>query len=829
MQEERINDYQISKLIAYRDMLYNETNSRECGEMAYFETRAILLYVSRLLFAIGWSKLRPYADNNVNQYVYESLFKNSLKTGNSIEAGTMGHVLEESAKRLSREKDVAIECKILVDLGFARNIDAHEIHRVNKVEFVKQSESILNRFKEMFSGRICTYLVPTGISKSNEIVCKQFTYGCTFPETVYLPIDTFQWSEKGNHVFYSVTDISTAKIDYYSLSPFIEAPTFLSAYDPNFLYFDSVKNSGYGTEYDTLRYYAVIPDNYQRKVIDGKEEQIPKFSVVQSDYLRAELFSQSLSRERESLWNCSSHGDKDVFINVSSYPGFGEVLNNRHKYCKDICPIRQNVIDFCKDTNKQVALISGNGGVGKTALMLSVISELLMNKAVYHYTNLIFLSAKKYIFEKTGLIYSLTDYNQDADIHSFDELMLKMMELLSIPSEKPDASLLVKTINGMGGFETTGKRFLLVIDDLDSLSIPDQKSIFEFAYKLNSQVIKTIITTRSVVEESPVNFQLGALSDNASEKYAQWYAEEMLMIPSWSQWQRRKDALEWIRSCGEGNPLNIQMLLTLIKAGQEAIYNSPSTKEERTLYFYKTVQNLLDDEEKTVFAVCCKLYGALSEEYNNREMMLSVLNYLVAGVDISGEACQKAIRKLKNLKLLSLSKNQLQFKPYTNVFMINTIFQIDLAELPAVYQYIWQDVSRNPEAWLTIHDIETIIVNYIISLEGKRNFSNIVARKILERILEGDQASEKLKQRIQVWFSEHSTDSQSEVQIRLIQQIESSWEKLKCLFLNGDDDEALIVQLLDSCQSLAQSLKETPDEMIEKRLNIIKNESADLL
>ena len=50
-----------------------------------------------------------------------------------------------------------------------------------------------------------------------------------------------------------------------------------------------------------------------------------------------------------------------------------------------------------------------------------------------------------------------------------------MMELLSIPSEKPDASLLVKTINGMGGFETTGKRFLLVIDDLDSLSIPDQK------------------------------------------------------------------------------------------------------------------------------------------------------------------------------------------------------------------------------------------------------------------------------------------------------------------------------------------------------------------
>lgn len=822
-----IKDYELNMLLEDRNNFSIGTD-RESQGLAYFYNRSIIQYMARLLFAIGWSKIRPHATNEVNQFIYSKLFMDPRQhQKESIEPGRFGYYLGECARMLSKEDVVEKEKDLLRNLGLIRNLDAHEILSVNTSEFFKNSDKVFREFAELFDNKICAYIIPYENCGEDQIRCKKLSCNENYPKEIFLQKSTLDWSRKGNRFYYQITDCNTLKTEYFCLSPFIEAPAFIGGSRPHFRIYDGVKNTGYGTECDTLRYYSVVPKNLYPEDSPSGEQLHAEFDKTTAEFSRYSLFENCSPDSENNLWHPSISEDV-VYINISSYPGFGDILTSKYKYCFDICPVRKDVLDFCEDKNKQVAQITGNGGVGKTALVLSIISELLMKKSIYHYTNLIFLSAKKKYYTMSGNTFSPQDYEKEADIHNFNDLINKIANLLGVQCESADinrlADEIVREINDRNDQSESEKQFLLVIDDLDSLSNSDQTAIDDFIYRLNSHVFKTIVTTRNIAASSPVSYNIGELASNESQLYAKWYAEEILGIPSWNSWNRKRFALDWIEQCGEGNPLTIQMLLVLVKSGMEEIYDSPSTQNERTAYLYNTVQNLLTDEEKKIFEICRNLYISLQGDDRNQDMLLLVPEYLSAGCNISSSIFEKSVNKLVQLKLITRTRNGLQFKPYSAFILSNSVVLSDTKHLPDMYQLIWENVRQNPTQWLTIHDVETVIVTAIIDADGHNGFDNIVARCIMERICNKDHIYSALKERIREWLEKHSSNAENEIQTRLIQRIENTWKTIKDSIDNNREDEAAEIRLGDDIRQLNKMLEKENNPVVSGRLAVIRNE-----
>ena len=826
-----INDYEINMLFDRRNYYRRGTKSTNTG-LAYYYTRSIIRYMTRLIFAIGWNKLRNSATVDINRKVYSTLFKDPKeKNGkDSIEPGTFAHLLKTSARDLDKASVVKKEIDLLYELGEVRNYDAHVINTVDFSQFYNDSDIAFSDFADFFKGKLCSYIIPCEYVDRNEILCKKLERGDLYPVEIRLPSDLFEWAKTGNRLFYAVTDENTGETEYYCLSPFIEIPSFIEDEHPHFRIYDRVKDNGYGNECDLLYYDAVVPRNI--KEINGEYgiELSADFEKSSSDYSRSALFTSPDIKDK-SAWIPSFNND--VFINISSYPGFGDVLKNKYKYCSEICPIREKVIDFCKDNKKQAVQITGNGGVGKTALMLSILSELFMSKKAYSYSNLIFVSAKKNYYLYETMSYRLQDFEKEADIHCYKDLIIKLANLLEISYSDNDinsiAEMIIRQINNGVSYSYSAKKFLLVIDDMDSLDGNDQKLIMEFVYKLDARAFKTIVTTRNIADNSPISYQLNELTNEASLLFAAWYAENNLSISPWSGWSRKQDAADWINKYGEGNPLTIQMLLVLVKSGLEKTYDAPATKQERVAYLYSTVQNLLNGEEKQVFEICRQLYLAIPDDRMGQDMLLTVPEYLSAGCGISRELFQEAMEKLVRLKLIILSPNELQFKPYSTFILSDSVVDVEMDTVPVMFKLVWKDVRKTPDDWLSIKNIEGKIASYVMSIENEKRFDNITGRRILERILMAPYISGTIKNEIGNWLARHTInsvndDNYDETANRLIQSIEKKLELLKRTIESGNEDPSLEQNLNDEIRKLKKIIDSVSDSRISQRLSYVMSE-----
>jgi len=788
--------------------------------------------MARLIFAIGWNKLRNFATNSVNKDIYITLFKDPKeKNGkDSIEPGTFACLLKKSAKAINMVSTVKAEIDILYELGNVRNYNAHEVNAVDFSVFYSESDTVFSHFGDYFAGKHCYYIIPREYINDREILCAKLAFGDIYPEEIQLSSNLFEWDKTGNRLFYAVNDVKASEMEYYCLSPFIEIPSFIDDERPHFRTYDRVKDNGYGNGCDSLLFDSVVPESI--KEINGEFgiELSANFKKSVANYTRSALFL-SHDIKNESLWIASLNSD--VFINISSYPGFADIVQSRYKYCAEICPVRDNVIQFCKDNKKQVAQINGNGGVGKTALVLSVLSELFTSKTEYSYSNLIFVSAKKRYYSHDSMIYRLKDFEKEADIHGYSELIEKLAHLLGITFSGNVDSTAEEIINQMNsGISNLGaeKKFLLVIDDLDSLDGSDQRLIVEFIYKLDSRAFKTIVTTRNIADDSPVSYQVNELSENQSILFAKWYAENILSIPSWGGWSRKQVAIEWVEKCGDGNPLTIQMLLVLVKGGLEKTYEATATKLERATYLYSTVLNLLNTDERQVFEICRQLYLAMPDEKAGQDMLLAVPEYLSAACGIDNEMFKKAIDKLEKLKLIMLSNNLLQFRPYSTFILSGNIVAVEKS-MPPMLKLFWKNVRENPECWLRINNIEKQVAFFIFSIEGEKRFDIVAARGILERILANPYVYEALKNEIKAWLDRHSiyvtgkeNSINDETANRLIQNIEKRWELLKETIIAGNEDPTEEQVLSDEIHKLQRLLDSTNNGSVAQRLSVVRNE-----
>ena len=763
-----MKDYQIDILLEGRNFIADRGRMDDANHI----NRRILRYLSRLLFAIGWEKLRLSASQEMNQYLVTKLFAVPTTKKYSVEPGTMGIVLKECAKMIHKEDLVKDEFNLTLEIGDLRNDDAHE--ECNREEIWGLTAKKLEDLENYFKNKECDYLVPIRNLPDGCIQCDCYSVGRGYPRQITVAPDAFTWSKEKNHVFYRMLDRMTGKTSYYNLSPFIEKPQEGWSQDRLFLYFHYVKDKGYGQNSWTLLYYSC----------EGEKTQL-----VERSYQPLVLFSQNLGQE--SKWYTSP--TTNLRINISQYPGYEDIRKNGYKYCSEICPIQDDVIDFCKvDDNRSVVFVSGNGGVGKTALMLSVISNLFSNNAM-HYTNLIFLSAKLQYIGFSSTQYSTEEMTPD--IHNYDDLIGQLAELTDCETEDVTTDELAERI--VERINESSRRFLLIIDDLDSLDDEEQKKIDRFVYRFKAEKLKTIITTRAIRKESSTSFYLKELDSEKSLLFAKWYYNSTQQT-SWERWleRDRKNAEQWVTNLGEGNPLIIQMIIKLVTAGAETYFNVPRTRIERCKYRYNTVQNILDENEQLVFQICIQIYEKLEGDKRNQELSDCIPRLLAVGCGIDQETFNNAKTKLRMLSLLVCSRND-SFKVFSDYFLTTEEdskagqkpVRLKTKPLPKMYRYVWKSIQEDPQSWFGM-DIASRLARLLLEKQNEPHFDIVTARTIFEEMIRTDLLTANQRAKTEEWMNTHNLtsdaadiDASEEVALRRMSELENTWDTLK----NGFD------------------------------------------
>ena len=258
--ENMSKDYEVNMLLNRRMFYRTGNNSNHVG-LAYYYTRSIIRYMTRLLFAVGWNKIRDLATNSVNKSIYTTLFKDpTVKNGkNSIEPGTFAYLLKKSANNIGMASDVKKEVDLLYELANVRNYNAHEINTVDFKSFYEESDKVFAHFETYFEGKYTSYVIPREYINGQEVLCASFATGDSYPQEIRLESKLFKWSKLGNRLFYAVTDQNSRETKYYSLSPFIEVPLLIEDERPHFRTYDCVQDNGYGNECDSLLFDEAIP------------------------------------------------------------------------------------------------------------------------------------------------------------------------------------------------------------------------------------------------------------------------------------------------------------------------------------------------------------------------------------------------------------------------------------------------------------------------------------------------------------------------------------------------------------------------------------------
>lgn len=235
-------------------------------------------------------------------------------------------------------------------------------------------------------------------------------------------------------------------------------------------------------------------------------------------------------------------------------------LPDRDFICQDFIG-REDVIlklfNWMSDDFSCVRVLAGEGGLGKTSIAFEFASEV----AREHLGNaeiVLWFTAKKYQFRGIDNAYeeiSFTSFSNSIELFKAiaEGLGATPNEIAETTDERLPRLLkhLVSTINSF-----------VVIDDLDSLEINEQKRCIEVCQQLSGSGSRFLFTTRkNATASSSTAIEIQGLSINDfRELLKSW--EQRLKINSFPD-----KTVERLHETSKGSPLYTESLLRLIKSG----------------------------------------------------------------------------------------------------------------------------------------------------------------------------------------------------------------------------------------------------------------------
>lgn len=390
------------------------------------------------------------------------------------------------------------------------------------------------------------------------------------------------------------------KQEYYRISPFIEmreAPmiTFFNGWIALF-----------ENEMDTAHFQ-----------IHGSGEAV---------VIRCKLASLTPQPQNDGLFKSYIGAGKDrIRINSSKHRDFVSLKWSNSLYVKKYCSVYDEIDNFIENTDPghPYRIICGEGGVGKTALVLHLLRERVVGVKKTAFSTLVFLSAKQQYRETEQLEHSdISTKNQsiEPDFSSYNQLLSILHNLLNdrIPDVTSTEELEQAVLGCINSTNGTGvSRTLIILDDLDTLSVDDERKVIRFIDQFNGKNVRAIVTTRNEKAAGFNHPRIKALNKEQSAAFIIDYIDHWrksnhcLEIASGEEKMKSQD-IDAIFDLTKGRPLELKIWARMLFRGEVSLadYNSFFTPSEKALYFYNTTFKNLDEFGQLLFKTLCEMNDA---------------------------------------------------------------------------------------------------------------------------------------------------------------------------------------------------------------------------
>jgi tetratricopeptide (TPR) repeat protein len=256
------------------------------------------------------------------------------------------------------------------------------------------------------------------------------------------------------------------------------------------------------------------------------------------------------------------------------------------------------------DAFSPVKILSGLGGVGKTSIAYTF-SERLIYEAKSNIDRVIWLGAKE---ESFSAIKAKMMPLQRVDFRTIDNVLEELLQESGCPAqqipENPSRDQLMHLVKEHLSLFS----YMLILDNVDSLSDEDQQIIFHMMMQLcSSSGTKAIITARrNLGAPRPVYMQVDGLT---IEAFAEFVIEKYEILKLKPAIEKNSAIIEDLYEASNGSPLFALSILRLFSLGdpiRDAIKNWKGLdgNEVRNAAFKREIGRLKGNEARVLLVLC---------------------------------------------------------------------------------------------------------------------------------------------------------------------------------------------------------------------------------
>lgn len=423
----------------------------------------------------------------------------------------------------------------------------------------------------------------------------------------------------------------------------------------------------------------------------------------------------------------------------------GTIINNYKKNYKKFIDIgiKSQIKNFLlKNKSSVFATIWGHGGVGKTATIQSLCED-LSNDSSKYFDYIIFISAKdRYYNYYKGSIHKIEN-----SLDSFEGLISYANQIVC-NDDKFDASTIID-------FEG---QLLLIIDDFETFSKDENKSVIDFIKLLNINHHKVVLTTRSATFVTGEEIKTNELNEEETRRFL--IEATQIELPDYNINLLQKelettDNIQRIHEITSGRPLFIFQFVILLgqkgSVSETLNYDIKSTKSAIN-FLYDRIYDYLSIDAKNMFVAISLL--TTEEDLTN---LIEKLKFILNKED-KEEDFQSALNELIKLKIIELVDKDF-FKVYSvDIYrLMKKYYENKGAEYEGVitnrFQLISSDKSLDTE-WALLENADS---SRIVSSE------EVVENKY-RYILNREQCPSEVKVKAAINFSTYLVTHKNKVE-----------------------------------------------------------------
>ena len=397
--------------------------------------------------------------------------------------------------------------------------------------------------------------------------------------------------------------------------------------------------------------YVLLPDNSYCPVVPyiciTENEELFLYSKICDLLLGRVLYNQVFSTRQITK-------DWDTLKELSSFVECGRkicmnktVVNDFKKnYTKYFeVGIKEKVKQFLeKDKSTVACTIWGHGGVGKTAVIQSIIEEYEVNeKKIFDY--IVFLSAKDRLYNyHNGKIEEIRER-----IDSFSDIIIHINKVIGSENYKIDEII---NVNG---------KILIVIDDLETFNKAEVEKIQDFIKQLDINKHKVVLTTRTnliIGQEIKTNeLTISETQLFLENIFTHDFHDETSLLSI----KNDKEIAYKIHELTSGRPIFIyQLAFLILQRGIQNSLNYEIKKSETAVEFlYGRIYDYLSKQAKNIFVAIGQLIQS-----DDRTGSLNVIKY---ALDLENEedVFSEGLDHLIKLRVVELTGDGI-YRVYSN-------------------------------------------------------------------------------------------------------------------------------------------------------------------